>query len=177
MARAVLRPRVPGHARLRAEPRHRQSQQIKAHITFHTNGELILYPYGYTRTNVPADMRLDDHRAFVAMARRMAKLNGFTAQQSSDLYITDGDQIDWMYARYRIFSFTLELYPPETIAKPTDHEPPDEVIADPERPESVGDALLPRAGWLRLHGDRQDLLSRPRPVIPGGRRSPARWSR
>ena len=34
-----------------------------------------------------------------------------------------------MYGRYRIFSFTIELYPTETIAKPNDFEPPDEVIA------------------------------------------------
>ena len=24
-------------------------QQIRAHITFHTNGQLILWPYGHTR--------------------------------------------------------------------------------------------------------------------------------
>jgi hypothetical protein len=89
---------------------------------------LILYPYGYTYTNVPSDMELDDYRTFVAMGKKMASLNGYTAQQSSDLYKTDGDQIDWMYGRYGIFSFTFELYPPETVAKPNDHEPPDEVI-------------------------------------------------
>jgi carboxypeptidase T len=104
-------------------------QQIRTHVTLHTNGELILYPYGYTYTDIPSDMTVDDHRTFVAMAGAMAKLNGFTAKQSSDLYKTDGDQIDWMYGRHGIFSFTFELYPTETVAKPTDHEPPDEVIA------------------------------------------------
>jgi carboxypeptidase T len=104
-------------------------QQIRTHVTLHTNGELILYPYGYTKTDVPSDMTLDDHATFVAMARAMARLNGYKAEQSSDLYVTDGDQIDWMYGRHRIFSFTFELYPPETVAKPNDHEPPDEVIA------------------------------------------------
>jgi carboxypeptidase T len=104
-------------------------QQITSAISFHTNGELILWPYGYTYTNVPSDMRADDHRVFVAMGRGMANRNGYTAQQSSDLYTTDGDFIDWMYGRHRIFAFTIELYPPETVAKPTDHEPPDEVIA------------------------------------------------
>ena len=74
-------------------------------------------------------MRPDDHRVFVALGRGMASRNGYTAQQSSDLYKTDGDFIDWMYGKHRIFAFTIELYPPETIAKPTDHEPPDEVIA------------------------------------------------
>ena len=104
-------------------------QQIRSAISFHTNGELILWPYGYTYTNVPGDMRADDHRVFVAMGRGMASRNGYTAQQSSDLYKTDGDFIDWMYGRHRIFAYTIELYPTETVAKPTDHEPPDEVIA------------------------------------------------
>jgi hypothetical protein len=49
--------------------------------------------------------------------------------QSSDLYVTDGDQIDWMYGRHRIFSFTWELYPPETPRDATDHYSPDEIIA------------------------------------------------
>jgi hypothetical protein len=104
-------------------------QQIRTHVTLHTNGELILYPYGYTKTDVPADMSLDDHRTFVALANAMASMNGYTPQQSSDLYITDGDQIDWMYARHHIFSFTFELYPTEQVSSHADHEPPDEVIA------------------------------------------------
>lgn len=104
-------------------------QQIKAHITLHTNGELILYPYGYTRTNVPSDMTMTDYRTFVAYARGQGSRNGYFAQQSSDMYITDGDQIDWMYGRHRIFSFTWELYPPETPTVWGDHYPPDEDIA------------------------------------------------
>ena len=31
-------------------------QQIGTHVSFHTNGKLVLWPYGYTRTNVPGDM-------------------------------------------------------------------------------------------------------------------------
>ncbi len=104
-------------------------QQIRTHITLHTNGELILWPYGYTRRNVPPDMTGLDHRALVALARAMASRNGYTAEQSSDLYVTDGDQIDWMYGVHRIFSYTFELYPTE---KPTvwgDHYPDDSAIA------------------------------------------------
>ena len=104
-------------------------QQIKAHITFHTNGQLILWPYGYTKTDVPWDMTVDDHAAFVALGKGMAARNGYKAMQSSDLYITDGDQIDWLYGAHRIFSFTWELYPPETATVWGDHYPPDEVIA------------------------------------------------
>ncbi|HEY3333881.1 MAG TPA: M14 family metallopeptidase [Candidatus Limnocylindrales bacterium] len=104
-------------------------QQIRTHITLHTNGELILWPYGYTRTNVPADMTSLDHDTFVALGRAQASRNGYTAEQSSDLYITDGDQIDWMYATYRIFSFTYELYPSEQSTVWKDHYPDDSKIA------------------------------------------------
>ena len=104
-------------------------QQIRTHITLHTNGELILWPYGYTTRNVPADMTAADWYTFVRLGRAMAARNGYRAMQSSDLYITDGDQIDWMYGRHRIFSFTYELYPLETPTVWGDHYPPDERIA------------------------------------------------
>jgi murein tripeptide amidase MpaA len=104
-------------------------QQIKAHVTLHTNGQLVLWPYGYTKTNIPVDMTVLDHNTFVAMGRAIASRNHYTAEQSSDLYITDGDQIDWMYGSQRIFSFTWELYPPETPTVWGDHYPADENIA------------------------------------------------
>jgi hypothetical protein len=104
-------------------------QQIKSHVTFHTNGELILWPYGYTKTNRPADMSVDDYNALVAFAKGQAGRNGYKAEQSSDLYITDGDQIDWMYGGYRIFSYTWELYPTEQATVWADHYSPDEVLA------------------------------------------------
>jgi carboxypeptidase T len=104
-------------------------QRIKAHITFHTNGQLILWPYGHTRTDIPSDMTVADHSVFVAMGKAMAARNGYKPEQSSDLYITDGDQIDWMYGRHRIFSYTWELYPPETATVWGDHYPADENIA------------------------------------------------
>jgi len=104
-------------------------QQIRAHVTLHTNGQQVLWPYGYTKANLPGDMTLDDYRTFVAVGRAMAARNGYRPMQSSDLYVTDGDQIDWMYGRHRIFSFTWELYPPETPSDATDHYSPDEIIA------------------------------------------------
>jgi carboxypeptidase T len=104
-------------------------QQITAHLTLHTNGQLILWPYGYTKTDIPYDMTVTDHRAFVAMGKAMAARNGYVAKQSSDLYITDGDQIDWLYGVHRIFSFTWELFPKETPTVWGDHYPADENIA------------------------------------------------
>jgi len=104
-------------------------QQIKAHITLHTNGKLILWPYGHTRTDIPPDMTALDHQVFVTMGKAMAARNGYKPEQSSDLYITDGDQIDWMYGRQRIFSYTWELNPAETPTVWGDHYPPDETIS------------------------------------------------
>jgi hypothetical protein len=81
-------------------------QQIKTSITFHTYAELVLWPYGYTYTDIPGDMTQDDHAVFVAMGQAMAATNGYTAQQASDLYITDGTYDDWAYGVHRIFAYT-----------------------------------------------------------------------
>ena len=62
------------------------------------------------------------------MGKKMASLNGYTAKQSSGLYITDGDEIDWLYGRHRIFSYTFELYPTEHY-RISDFYPPDEILA------------------------------------------------
>ena len=84
---------------------------IAVAVSFHTYGELILYPYGYTYTDVPEDMNRDDYAAFVALAANVALTNGYTPQQASDLYITSGDAGDWLYGARRIFAFTFEMYP------------------------------------------------------------------
>lgn len=104
-------------------------QQIRTHVTLHTNGKLILWPYGYTKTDLPVDMTAVDRTAFVKMGRAMAATNGYRAMQSSDLYVTDGDEIDWLYGRYRVFTYTFELYPPETATVLGDHYPDDSRIA------------------------------------------------
>lgn len=103
------------------------AQQIKTTITFHTYGELVLWPYGYTFTDVPSDMTQDDHDAFVALGTAMAESNGYTPQQASDLYITDGTLDDWFYGVHKIFAFTFEMFP--TGSNPGFY-PPDERIVE-----------------------------------------------
>lgn len=93
---------------------------IRTAISYHSYGDLILYPYGYTYTDVPSDMRPIDHQALVAMAAEMARTSRYRPQQSSDLYITDGDFNDWMYGERGIYAFTIELggggfYPADEI--------------------------------------------------------------
>jgi carboxypeptidase T len=102
-------------------------QRITAHISFHTAGEQVLWPYGYTHTDTPSDMTELDTRALRALGRAMAQRNGYRPMQSSSLYLTSGDMIDWMYARHRIFSYTFELFPRGGSA-PRRWYPPDELI-------------------------------------------------
>lgn len=82
---------------------------ITTSISYHAYGNLILYPYGYTYTDVPSDMTRVDHDTFVAMARQMASTTGYRPQQASDLYITDGDLDDWLYGAKGVYAFTFEL--------------------------------------------------------------------
>jgi len=86
-------------------------QQIKAHIDWHTYSELILWPYGYTYNDTATGLNADQANAFATLGRQMASRNGYTPQQSSDLYITDGGINDWMWATHKIWSYTFEMYP------------------------------------------------------------------
>ncbi len=95
---------------------------IKTGISYHSYGNLILYPYGYTFEDIPPDMTVLDHQTFVAMGAEMARTTGYTPQQSSDLYITDGDWNDWMYGAMHRYPITIELdgyndgfYPPDEV--------------------------------------------------------------
>ncbi|MGB8981014.1 MAG: M14 family metallopeptidase, partial [Anaerolineales bacterium] len=101
-------------------------QQITVAIDFHTYSELVLWPYGYTYTDVPADMTQDDHDVLAAMGQAMASTNGYTPEQASDLYITDGTINDWLYAQHRILNYTFEMYP--RTSSQGGFYPPDEVI-------------------------------------------------
>ena len=123
-------------------------QQIRAAITLHTAGEQVLWPYGYTRADVPADMTADDHAALRTIGGRLAGKNGYTPMQSSSLYITDGDEIDWAYGRHRIFMYTFELYP-SGVTSISRFYPPDEVIGrETERNKSAILYLIDVAGCL-----------------------------
>jgi len=101
-------------------------QQITVAIDFHTYQELVLWPYGYTFTDVPADMTQDDHDVLVTMGQAMAATNGYTPEQASDLYITDGTINDWLYGVHGIMNYTFEMYP--RTSTQGGFYPPDEVI-------------------------------------------------
>jgi carboxypeptidase T len=89
-------------------------QQIRVSASFHTTGRLVMWPYGYTMTNLPADMTSDDVAALTSIGKTMAASNGYKPEQASDLYISSGTSRDWLYGRYRVFAFTIEMSPDST---------------------------------------------------------------
>lgn len=80
---------------------------IRILLSFHTYSELILYPWGHTNDSLSGN----DFEVFKNMATTMAKWNGYTPMQSSELYIASGDTCDWAYGELGVFCFTFELSP------------------------------------------------------------------
>ncbi|MER5775783.1 M14 family metallopeptidase [Streptomyces sp. NPDC002039] len=102
-------------------------QQIKAAIDFHTYSELVLWPFGWTYNDTAPGLNADDLAVYKKIGTSMANSNGYTPEQSSDLYITDGTIDDWLWGNQRIFSYTFEMYPSE-FGGGGGFYPPDEVI-------------------------------------------------
>ncbi len=86
-------------------------QQLRAAIDWHAFNEEIMWPFAYTKADLPRPMAADDLAAFKAVAQGMADLNGYMPKQLSDLYVFDGGSSDWLYGDQRIFSLTIEVYP------------------------------------------------------------------
>jgi hypothetical protein len=84
-------------------------QQIRTAITFHEDGRLVMWPYGYTFTDIPGDMTKDDHAALMKIGKHMAATSGYKPEQASDLYISSGTTRDYLYGTYRVFSYTFEM--------------------------------------------------------------------
>jgi hypothetical protein len=72
-------------------------------LTYHTSGELVLYPWGYTTLPVK------DQPVFVSIGENITHINNYTLSPSIELYPTLGDACDWLYARHDVLAFTIEL--------------------------------------------------------------------
>lgn len=81
---------------------------LKVMLSYHTFSELILYPWGGSDEQIPDAKAL---AAFKTMSAEMAKMTGYTPEQSSDLYVATGDTCDWAWGEKGIFAFTFELTP------------------------------------------------------------------
>lgn len=103
-----------------SEPETRALQKLAAHvdfqaaIDFHSFGQYILYPYGYSRTQCP-DNELYRQTA-AAMAEQILKSGGsvYKPIQMCRIYpaaLPSGTLMDYLYATYGTLAFTIELRP------------------------------------------------------------------
>jgi carboxypeptidase T len=115
-------------------------QQIKTHIDFHTYSELVLWPFGYTFNTTAPGMTAAEAQKFQTLGRQMAATNGYTAEQSSALYITDGDINDWMWGNHKILSYCFEMYPKG--GNPGFYPPATAIVAQTTRNDKAVDLII-----------------------------------
>ena len=91
-----------------------ETHHITISLSYHTSGELVLYPWGYTK-NPPKDKPV-----FVSIGENISKLDNYTLTQSINLYPTIGDDCDWGYGHHGIFCYTIELGTVDATSDPQD---------------------------------------------------------
>jgi murein tripeptide amidase MpaA len=87
------------------------SHEFRAIMTYHSYGQLILYPWGYTYDPPPDDQLLNNMSQDMADLIQDVHGEVYTPMQSSYLYITSGTTDDWSYGELGTFGFTIELRP------------------------------------------------------------------
>jgi hypothetical protein len=90
-------------------------QKLALALTIHSHGEFVMYPFGWTREEVPPDMRPSDRVRLEALAEGIAQRNGYRAVQAGKLYRSSGTFMDWAYAKHRILALTLEMAPAANV--------------------------------------------------------------
>jgi murein tripeptide amidase MpaA len=88
-----------------------QNHDFRAIISYHSYGQLILYPWSYTSIPPP------DEESLRYLSTEMSDLiyavyrKYYEPIQSSELYLASGVTQDWAYGELGIFCFTIELRP------------------------------------------------------------------
>lgn len=79
-------------------------------IDYHAFGQLVLYPYGHSRTQYANNTTISIGRS---IARAISTVHNapYTLQHGSTLYIYTGSSTDYVYDTYNIPSFVIELRP------------------------------------------------------------------
>lgn len=94
------------------------SERIRGAIDFHTYGQLILFPFGYTSQKVVAGMAQQQRDEFVRVALLMKA--AMSVQGRPDYKVMQsanqepgkcGLIIDWEWGQHQILAFTMELPP------------------------------------------------------------------
>jgi hypothetical protein len=74
-------------------------------LTLHSYSNLVLWPWGWTTNTAP------NSGDFTLIGQKFASYNGFTPQQSTDLYPTSGTTDDWAYGELGVAAMTFEVGP------------------------------------------------------------------
>jgi len=98
---------------------------ISAAITWHTSGELVMWPWGYSLSeHTPDDSYLS--QVGIEIASRITRQSGsgtYTPIQSAGLYPTTGDTTDWAYGyTHYVLGSTTFVY---TIEACSEFQPPE----------------------------------------------------
>ncbi len=87
-----------------------ETRHFVAGISYHSYGELVLYPFGFI-----SDVYAPDHSALSALGVQIAEsipsqISGhYSPSNSWELYPAAGNTDDWAYGHHGIFAYTIEL--------------------------------------------------------------------
>ncbi|MDZ4182967.1 MAG: M14 family metallopeptidase, partial [Candidatus Cloacimonadaceae bacterium] len=86
------------------------SKRFLAGISYHTYGEMVLYPYGFVNDIYSPDNVEQSALAF-EMANQIPKQNGgnYDPMPAWQLYPASGTSDDWIYAETGAFAYTVEM--------------------------------------------------------------------
>jgi hypothetical protein len=103
------------------------SREFTMWLSYHSYGELLLYPWGFIPENTP------DHNVYSRLGELLTASNGYFAGNLANgaIYAVNGDSDDWGYGeqatKKKIFAFTPEVNssaqggfgPPDSLIAPT----------------------------------------------------------
>ena len=83
-----------------------KSRDFVATLDLHAHGEMILYPWGFTKNKIPRA----DEEVFKTLGLKMAKGNGYRVGQiSRTIYVAPASSADFYYWSYGAISYGVEL--------------------------------------------------------------------
>jgi hypothetical protein len=132
------------------------NNDIHAAISFHTHGEIVIWPWGYTQSDsTPDDTYITQLGEDIA--QEITKQSGsgtYTPKQASFLYPTTGDTTDWAYgySHYVLgrptFIYTIEMcndfHPPANYLDQIVSENFDGALVLLQEAENIRDTVVPR---------------------------------
>ena len=133
-------------------------QQIKTAITFHTAGEQILWPYGYTTTDVPVGHdRRRPRRARRARAGRWPRPTATRRCSRAACTSPTATRSTGRTASSTIFMYTFEMYPSHSkVSSTARFYPADELIAPQTERNKAAILMLIDAAGCPYSRDRQE---------------------